>query len=199
MSDLLCVTNRTLCAEDFLERIEKTAACHPRGILLREKDLSETAYEKLAAEVLAICQRHQVPCILHSFPETALRLHVSAVHLPLPLLRNMTDIQKMTFQAIGSSCHSLQEAKEAKRLGCTYIIAGHIFATACKPRLRARGIPFLKELCANTALPVYAIGGINSENAPFVRRAGAKGLCVMSGIMQCKDPAAYLKNMEESR
>ena len=41
MSDILCVTNRSLCREDFSCRIEALAAAHPAGIILREKDLSE--------------------------------------------------------------------------------------------------------------------------------------------------------------
>ena len=41
MSDILCITNRLLCKEDFLTRIEKIAGAHPAGIVLREKDLKE--------------------------------------------------------------------------------------------------------------------------------------------------------------
>ena len=36
MSDILCVTNRSLCHEDFLQRIRKIAACQPKGIILRD-------------------------------------------------------------------------------------------------------------------------------------------------------------------
>ena len=46
MSDILCVTNRALCKEDFLQRVEKIAANHPKGIILREKDLSEEEYKE---------------------------------------------------------------------------------------------------------------------------------------------------------
>ena len=37
MSDILCVTNRSLCKEDFLVRIEKIAKTEAAGIILREK------------------------------------------------------------------------------------------------------------------------------------------------------------------
>ena len=39
MSEVLCVTNRQLCREDFLTRLERIAAAKPAGIILREKDL----------------------------------------------------------------------------------------------------------------------------------------------------------------
>ena len=41
---LIAVTNRALCQDDFLMRIEAAASAKPSGILLREKDLSDAAY-----------------------------------------------------------------------------------------------------------------------------------------------------------
>ena len=64
MSDILCVTNRKLCREDFLTRIEQIAACHPAGIILREKDLLPEDYQELASAVMEICEQHGVKCIL---------------------------------------------------------------------------------------------------------------------------------------
>ena len=198
MSDLICVTNRKLCIGDYLTRIEEIAKQHPKGILLREKDLPPLAYLQLAKQVLAICRRHQTLCILHNFIETAEETGCSAIHLPLPVLRNMTEQQKRSFSFIGSSCHSLQEAKEAEMLGCTYITAGHIFETDCKKDLPGRGLPFLSEICGSIAIPVYAIGGIHKENIAAIRGAGAEGAFLMSGIMQCKDVSSYLKNFEKN-
>ncbi len=198
MSDLICVTNRKLCREDFLERIEKIAKNHPKGILLREKDLSPTEYALLAKKVLAICKKHHTLCILHSFIEIAKQEEASAIHLPLPLLQNMTKQQKNSFSIIGASCHSLAEALEAEDLGCTYITAGHIFPTDCKKGLPGRGLTFLQEICKNVSIPVYGIGGIQKENISAIHDTGAKGACIMSGIMQCKDVSSYLKNFEEN-
>ena len=104
----------------------------------------------------------------------------------------MTDEQRSRLKVLGASCHSLEEALEAERLGCTYIIAGHIFATDCKKGLPGRGLDFLKSICENVSIPVYAIGGIDSSNIEAVRNAGAKGACVMSGFMQCEDVETYL-------
>ena len=45
----ICVTNRTLCREDFLRRIEYFAKNGVAdAILLREKDLTEREYYELA-------------------------------------------------------------------------------------------------------------------------------------------------------
>lgn len=193
MSDVLCVTNRGLCNEDFLSRIRKIAAAHPAGIILREKDLPEEEYTKLAEQVMGICKDYQVPCILHSFVEAAMELHASAIHLPLPILRKLTEKQKESFSIMGASCHSVEDAKEAWKLGCTYITAGHVFDTDCKKGLPGRGLEFLNEVCESVPIPVYAIGGISQEKMESVRGAGAKGACVMSGLMRCEDAEEYLR------
>ena len=182
-SDILCITNRKLCKEDFLKRIETIAATHPKAIVLREKDLSEEEYKILAEKVIHICKNYEVPCILHSFTKAAIALHAKAIHMPLPLLRNMTPQEKSYFEIIGASCHSLEEAQEAEKLGCTYITAGHIFLTDCKKGLPGRGLPFLKNICENVSVPVYAIGGISNGNIDAVRQTGAAGACIMSGFM----------------
>ena len=89
MSEIFCVTNRTLCRENFLTRLKRIAACHPAGIILREKDLSPDEYKALAAQVMELCAGYEVPCILHSFVDAALELHAEAIHLPLHILREM--------------------------------------------------------------------------------------------------------------
>lgn len=186
MSDLICITNRKLCSNNFLDQIEMIASAHPKAIVLREKDLSEKEYEQLARQVMQICQKHGTQCILHSFSNIATTLGATAVHMPLPLLQKMTPQEKSHFQIIGASCHSLEEAKEAQNLGCTYITAGHIFLTDCKKGLPGRGLPFLEEICKTVRIPVYAIGGISSQNMESVRKTGAAGACIMSGFMRCK-------------
>lgn len=79
---VVAVTNRSLCTRPFLEQVERVCAFQPAALILREKDLDESAYEALAADVLAICKRHQVPCILHSFLDVAKRLGVKQIQLP---------------------------------------------------------------------------------------------------------------------
>ena len=198
MSELLCVTHRKLCRGDFLERVEALAACRPRGIILREKDLPEREYEALAARVMAVCKARGVNCILHSFVRTALALDTKALHVPMHILRDMSGEERKHFEILGASCHSAEEAREAEMLGCTYVTAGHIFATGCKPGLPPRGLEFLHEVCGAVSIPVYAIGGIGPDNIAAVRAQGAAGACVMSGAMECADPAAYFAAFERA-
>ena len=197
MSNVLVITNRKLCKEDFFGRIEALAATGPGGIILREKDLPEAEYLKLARQTAEICDRYQTPCVLHSFPEIALELGVKRLHLPLPILRNLSPDERAYFTVLGASCHSAEDAREAEALGCTYITAGHVFDTDCKKGLPGRGLEFLKQVCESVKIPVYAIGGIAPENYKAVMAAGATGVCVMSGAMVCEAPGHYLSAFSE--
>lgn len=153
------------------------------GIILREKDMSETEYEVLAEDVLAICERYHKKCILHSFPDAARRLGCQNIHLPLRLLLENSGCMD-GFVHIGSSVHSVQDALDAQAAGATYLTAGHIFDTDCKKGLPGRGMGFLAEVCRAVNIPVYAIGGITEKNLPEVMAAGAAGGCMMSLAMR---------------
>ena len=72
MSDFICITNRKLCHEPFLERVKSVAESKPKAIVLREKDLDESEYILLAADVLKIGEKYGVP------------ITVSYTHLTLP-------------------------------------------------------------------------------------------------------------------
>lgn len=191
MFNIMCVTNRKLCEGDFLSRIEKIASHSPSGIILREKDLSPNEYETLALSVMKICDTYNVPCILHSFVDVAVKLNATGIHLPMPKLREMCNSSQASnhrtdlnsFKMLGASCHSVDEALEAERLGCTYITVGHIFSTECKKGLKPRGLDFLTCVCDAVNIPVYAIGGINENNIADVESTGAAGACIMSGLM----------------
>lgn len=197
MSDILCVTNRLLCKEDFLARIEKIARAKPKGLILREKDLDESAYRTLACRVMESCSKYGTTCIVHGFSGVAAQLNCSALHLPLPILRTLSAQDRERFRILGASCHSPDEAMEAEKLGCTYITAGHVFDTDCKKGLPGRGIEFLQTVCQTVSIPVYAIGGIHWENVDEVRRAGANGACVMSSAMLCEDVDQYLRQFNQ--
>jgi thiamine-phosphate pyrophosphorylase len=199
--NIMAVTNRTLCSRPFAEQMERICQLHPAAILLREKELSAKEYYKLAEQVMQICESYEVPLILHSYPEVALKLSCRRLHLPFGKLKELAEKDKAGYDMLGCSIHTVAEAAEAAALGATYLTAGHIYVTDCKKGVPARGLDFLREVCAKVAIPVYAIGGIGLEQEKTVNGAvlqsfpnrkqmeeiyaqGAVGACIMSGMMR---------------
>lgn len=187
LSRVAVVTNRHLAARPYLEQIRRVCQLHPTAVIVREKDLEEEDYARLAGQVLAICREYQVPCVYHTYPETALYAGVDAIHLPLALLKRYREEGILKeFTHVGTSVHSVREAEEALRLGATCLTAGHIYLTDCKKGLLPRGTAFLQEICALVDVPVWAIGGIHMGTGQMeeILSCGATGGCIMSEMMR---------------
>ena len=198
MCKIICITNRSLCGNNFLSRLEAVAAAHPDAMILREKDLPEAEYLRLAEKAKAICEKHQTPLILHSFPNAAKALNHTSIHLPMPKLRTLSDKERAYFSVLGASCHSVEEAKEAERLGCTYITAGNVFETDCKKGLPGKGVEFLREICESVNIDVYALGGISARNIAEIMRSGTDGACIMSGFMKSENPERFMEELRNA-
>ena len=178
--EIIAVTARNLCPRPLWEQIPHIRQAGIRRVILREKDLSADAYTTLAEKVLRACEINDVTLVIHSFPDTARKLGVQNLHMPLPLLSEELCSE---FETVGTSVHSIEQLKQAESCGADYVTAGHIFATDCKKGLPPHGISFLEDICAHSSVPVYAIGGINADNLPLIRETGAVGACIMSGAM----------------
>lgn len=196
MFEIVCVTQRSACREVFLQRIEALAKGGIRNIILREKDMTEEDYRLLARDVMEICERYGFECTLHNFVNAAGELGAKRIHLPLHVLRDMSSEEKSCFDVIGVSTHSIEEAREAVQLGADYITAGHIFETDCKKGLAGRGLDFLRDICENINIPVYAIGGISPDNIGDIAASGAAGACLMSSLMKCSDVNGYIRKLK---
>lgn len=184
---VIYVTNRKLCGDDFLHRIDRLASGKPNAIILREKDLGPAQYETLAARIQEICEKHGVPLIINQNIAVAAKLQIPSIGLSMENLRkNKNELGR--FLHIGASVHTIDEAVEAQRLGATYLVAGHIFPTDCKKGVPPRGLAFLYEVCSKVSLPVFAIGGITADNVDRARWAGAEGICIMSEAMTTQNP-----------
>lgn len=197
MFELIAVTNRHLCKTDFLSQIKEVASAGVSAIIVREKDLEEQEYGVLAKKVMAVCRAFGTTCILHTFADAARAAGAERIHLSLQAFAARPQIRNW-FSRVGVSVHSVKQAREAAELGADYLVAGHIFETACKPGLAPRGLPFLKEVCGEASIPVFAIGGIGSGNIGLVREAGASGACLMSAFMEAGKAAHTLERLAKS-
>lgn len=186
---LIAVTDSASCPRPLPEQIERLAKLtelRPQAVILRAKSLDKAAYRTLALQAQQSCKAAGIPLILHSDWQLARELGISMLHLPLALLRQISEYERAYFTWLSTSVHSVGEAQEAQALGATVLIAGHIYTTQCKAGLAPRGFGFLRAVCSTVSLPVYAIGGIGFDAAQHaeLQANGARGACVMSAYMK---------------
>jgi thiamine-phosphate pyrophosphorylase len=195
---LIYVTNRKLCHDDFLQRIQLLAKSKPDAVMLREKDLTLAEFDALTMKVKEICEQHQVPFIINQNISVAAKRKVANVHLSMANLRNYNNEIQPFFQ-VGASVHSVAEAEEAQALGATYLVAGHIYSTDSKKGVPPRGLPFLKKVCDSVMIPVFAIGGIKKDHVNDIASTGAKGVCIMSEAMTTQSPKELASQFRASK
>lgn len=186
---LIAVTDSASCPRPLPEQIERLAKLtelRPQAVILRAKALDKAAYRTLALQAQQSCEAAGIPLIFHSDWQLARELGISMLHLPLALLRQISEYERAYFTWLSTSVHSVGEAQEAQALGATVLIAGHIYTTQCKAGLAPRGLGFLQSVCSAVNLPVYAIGGISFDAAQHaeLQANGARGACVMSAYMR---------------
>ena len=172
----IAVTARQLCKGDFLVKLKEIALHKPFAVLLREKDLDFDKYLALSQRAGRICGAQGVPLIAHTHPVP----EIHNLHVPFGL----ASPELAQKYALSVSVHSEEEARRAEFVGAQFLIAGHIFDTACKPGAEPRGLTFLWEVCEAVSIPVFAIGGITDANRGACLAVGAAGVCRMSYWME---------------
>jgi thiamine-phosphate diphosphorylase len=185
---IIAVTDRKQSVRPFLDQIRIIAEAGPGMLILREKDLSEGDYRELARAILRICTDNGVTLCINTFVSIAIELDVRNISVSLDAVRKNPEYKHG--HRLGISVHSLIDAKEAISLGADFLIYGNVFETTCKPGVAAKGLEELRKVCIESDIPVYAIGGINTDNMESVMDNGADGVCMMSAFMRAKDPSA---------
>ena len=191
----ICVTSRLLTEGGGCEgltrqlaRILSQGKNRPDMVILREKDLSKEEYRALAEVVLAQCRKAGVLCSFNGHADLAEELSADGAQLSFSTYMETAVDNFLPEMRIGVSVHSAEEAAAAAERGADFLIFGHIFETDCKRGLAGRGLEALRQVCERVAavrpVPVYAIGGIDEKNAKDCIRAGAAGVCMMSGYMK---------------
>jgi thiamine-phosphate pyrophosphorylase len=191
---LFVVTNRKLVnGRNLIDVINGAVKGGADAVILREKDLSTDELYRLALKLKQKIN-NKIPLIINGNLEVAEYIGASGVHFSYEQFIN----RKKKFAGInGVSIHSLEEAENVQNIGADYILAGHIFSTACKKGLEGRGTDYLKKLCDNLRIPVIAIGGINLGNINNVLEAGVDGIAIMSSVMEAEKSEEVVYKMKE--
>jgi thiamine-phosphate pyrophosphorylase len=177
---LLLLTDRRQATRPLGEVIRSAIDGGARAVVLREKDLPQRERARLAAELRPLLADVHGSLLVASDTSIA----ADGVHLaaddPLPRVRP---------PIVGRSCHDAREVRGATAERLDHVTLSPVATTASKPgHGPALGHAGLQRLCAATAVPVYALGGVNAGNARSWLAAGAYGVAVMGAVMRADRP-----------
>lgn len=191
MSKLFVVTERKLVAGDFLKHLRRIIAARPHAIILREKDLSFSAYLSLVDQLIPLCENADVHLILN-WRDPMIRYPGTLVQLPYAVAKNGP-----VGTPFAVSVHSVAEIDQLNDSQAAYYLVGNIYETSCKPGKAACGLAFLTECTHAARQPVIAIGGITPERVPDILATGAAGYAVRSPLMTAADPVSLIKRFHQ--
>ncbi|WP_338873878.1 thiamine phosphate synthase [Spirosoma sp. SC4-14] len=176
--------------------VEEACRAGVRWVQLREKELSTRAFLELGAEIKQITQAYGANLIINDRVDVALALDADGVHvgqgdMPYSMVRTLIGPDKI----IGLSINNLAELQAIAGAQLDYLGIATIFPTGTKQDTSSLlGLDGLQQLCRQTSLPTFAIGGINAQNIQQVMQTGVTGAAVVSAI--CGHPSPYEASRE---
>lgn len=185
---LLVLTDRRQAVGPLVDVVAAAVDAGARAVVLREKDLPDDDRHALLAQLAP--DVHGAGGLLLS----------AGSHLPgSDGVHQPSDggPRPAGTRIVGRSCHDAAEVRAAAAGGIDYVTVSPVHATASKPGYGpALGIEGLAVLAASTALPVYALGGIDGPAAVTAcRTAGAHGVAVMGAIMRAGRPGPLVADL----
>jgi len=152
-----------------------------KRVQLRARSLPAEAYAALAHDVADECRRVGVELLLNRDIALAAELGVG-VQLGSEQLATLTSRPLLAGSCIGASCHDLDDLRQAERLGCDFAVLGPLRETATHPGATTLGWQGFVALREQVALPIYAIGGLTSDDLPTARGHGAQGIAAIRSL-----------------
>jgi thiamine-phosphate pyrophosphorylase len=168
-------------------------------VQLREKQMRPRVLYELTRRAADLTRGSDTRLLVNDRVDIALAAGADGVHLTTRSLDPLVvrDIAPRNF-LIGTSTHSLEEARAAGASDADFAVFGPIFDT---PSKRAYGAPLgleaLREATHAVApFPLIALGGITRANIPQVIAAGARGVAAIRLFSDESELDAVVKELE---
>jgi thiamine-phosphate pyrophosphorylase len=165
-------------------------------IQLRAKQSSADETLRMAESILPVTRQAGVGLVINDHIAVAQRAGAEFCHLGQEDFfesgrTHTSELQRLpSSPRLGLSTHSPRDAQRAIAAGADYLGVGPVYATGTKPCARPVTLEYVRWAAANVSIPWFAIGGINLHNLDEVLGAGARGICVVSAILNADDVTA---------
>jgi len=160
-------------AENFLTTFENVVSSQFTQIIqLRSHELKTTEYLELANQCAELCNKHSVKLILNRDLNVLDETQAAGIHLTGENLLNTEKRPLDKSYLVGASCHNLKEVKHANSLKLDYIFVGPVIEKINSKNTEKLDWDGFAKLSRNSLIPVYAIGGLTSNDL---------GACVLHG------------------
>lgn len=186
---LYAITPETADTAALLDKVTQALEGGASVVQYRSKSEDVALKHEQAAELLELCRRHHVPLIVNDDVRLAVLTDADGVHVGeddagLKEARINLGPDKI----IGVSCYQdLARARQLEAQGADYVAFGSFYPSSTKPQARPCPVSVVAEAKKILHVPVVAIGGITTDNAPTLVAAGADAVAVISALFDSAD------------
>ena len=176
---LMAITNSLEVGEDAeLARIEAALGHGVRLFQVRDKELPAAERAWFADSVVAMVHHSDAIVVVNDDADLARQLE-SGLHLSAVRLQATT--KRPDAPWVGASCHTAADLAKAAALELDYALLGPVLPTPTHPENPGLGWDEFARLVAGTALPVFALGGMQPDMLAAAQARGAHGIALMRG------------------
>ncbi len=163
-----------------LARLESALERGLRLIQIRDKGLPTRERERFAKSVMGLASAFgEVRVLVNDDESLARSINAHGVHLSSTRL--LQTIARPPFAWVGASCHTADELVRASALKLNFALLSPVLPTASHAHSPGLGWPEFARLVERSALPVFALGGMQPELLETAWAHGAHGIALMRG------------------
>jgi thiamine-phosphate pyrophosphorylase len=187
--------------EAVRDRLVLAAEAGADLLQVREPDLSAAELAELVGGLVERTRETAARVLVNDRADVALAAGAHGVHLKAESMETarVRALAPAGF-LVGRSVHSLAEARAAEQAGADYLVFGTVFPTRSKPEGHpAAGLDALASVVAGVHVPVLAVGGVTTGQAPAVAATGAAGIAAIGMFFEPWGPAERVREQLEAR
>ncbi len=166
-----------LGSEKFLERLQVALENGLKLVQMREPDLSREAMRELSLRAVKLAHTYGAQVLINSDIELANEIGADGVHLNSIQLAACNSRPNVTWCA--ASCHNADELQRANNLGFDFVVLSPVLPTRSHPDATHLGWQTFSSMAANSAIPVYALGGLCCDDIEKAWQHGAHGIAML--------------------
>ncbi len=171
----------------FFKQLETALQAGIKLVQLRLKDTQDADFSELASETLIRCHAHGASLLLNADPDIAMRFGMDGVHLSSDRLMALTTRPLGQDKWVAASCHDARELAQAVRIGADFAVLSPVLPTKSHPGAETLGWKNFSALVDEVTIPVFALGGMDSQQLPIAHNNGAQGVAVLSPVWDSDD------------
>jgi 8-oxo-dGTP diphosphatase len=175
---LYAISNASeLGAEVFIQRLQLALNNGLRLLQIREKGWSRQKLKELALRSIELAHTAGADVLLNEDIGLALEVGANGVQLTgaqLAACKKRPDVE-----LCAASCHSAEELKLAEDLELDFALLSPVLPTKSHPGAPQLGWETFAKLAGNSAIPVYALGGLQPGDMETAWEKGAHGIALL--------------------